>query len=131
VSPISADAVGKPAGTRSGPSAAGATSARPLEPPPPPTDPAFASAVILPVAKRVVDDPAAGLTVQAVEIPVCRNGYARVFTVPARTARRFEGDQLFLRLVDDTWTLVGRGASIDCGDPGLKPAVADACAGLR
>jgi len=125
-----ADEAGKPAGTRSSRPIPRTTSVRPLDPLPPPTDPACASAVILPVAKRVVDDPTAGLTVQAVEIPVCRNGYARVFTVPARTTQRFEGDQLFLHLVDGAWTLAGRGASIDCGDAGLSPAVTDACTGL-
>ena len=81
--------------------------------------------------ERVVDKPADGLTVASVEVPVCRNGWARVFTVPARTAARFEGDQLFLRLVNGVWTLVARGASIDCGDAGLPATVAEACAGLR
>ncbi|WP_433720665.1 hypothetical protein ACQP2Y_36355 [Actinoplanes sp. CA-051413] len=107
-----------------------ATGARPLDPGPPPTDPACAPAAILPTAKRLVDDPAAGLKVQAVQVTVCRNGYARVFTVPARTPKRFEGDQLFLRLVGGTWTLVGRGASIDCGDADLRPAIAQACTAL-
>ncbi|MBO3742681.1 hypothetical protein [Actinoplanes flavus] len=108
----------------------GTASARPLDPVPAPTDPECAPAVILPVAAKLVDDPAIGLKVEAVEIPVCRNGYARVFTVPARTAQRFEGDQLFLRAVDGAWKLVERGASIDCGDEGLSPAVAEACAAL-
>jgi hypothetical protein len=116
--------------TKKAPVKKAATGARPLDPGPPPTDPACAPAAILPTAKRLVDDPAAGLNVQAVQVPVCRNGYARVFTVPARTPQRFEGDQLFLRLVDGAWTLVARGASIDCGDADLRPAIAQACAGL-
>jgi hypothetical protein len=120
----------KKAPVQKAPAKKAATGARPLDPGPPPTDPACAPAAILPTAKRLVDDPAAGLKVQAVQVPVCRNGYARVFTVPARTPQRFEGDQLFLRLVDGTWTLVGRGASIDCGDADLRPAIAQACTAL-
>ncbi|MEV0902392.1 hypothetical protein [Actinoplanes sp. NPDC049802] len=110
--------------------APGTASARPLDPPPPPTGPECEPAVLLPVARKLVNDPAAGLKVEKVEVPVCRNGYARVFTVPARTPQRFEGDQLFLRLVDGAWKLVERGASIDCGDEGLSPAVTEACTAL-
>ncbi|GAA3915470.1 hypothetical protein [Actinoplanes auranticolor] len=136
VSPASAPATSaaaervKTAPVQKAPVKKAATGARPLDPGPPPTDPACAPAAILPTAERLVDDPAAGLKVQAVQVAVCRNGYARVFTVPARTPQRFEGDQLFLRLVDGAWTLVGRGASIDCGDAGLQAAIARACAAL-
>jgi hypothetical protein len=129
-SPASPASPGRSAGTKPRYSAPASASARPLDPVSTPTAPECAPEFILPTAKKLVDDPAAGMTVASVEVPVCRDGYARVFTVPAKSPQRFEGDQLFLQLRNGDWKLVGRGASIDCGDAGLPPEVAKACEAL-
>ncbi|MEV4628058.1 hypothetical protein AB0J90_17420 [Micromonospora sp. NPDC049523] len=104
--------------------------------PPAPTapvadDPSCALAVLLPATRAVVDDRAAGVAVDSVEVFGCRNAYARLIALPAQDTDVIPTDQVFLHLVGGTWRLVGRvAAGVDCGDDGLPTQIATACAAL-
>jgi hypothetical protein len=87
--------------------------------------------LLLAAARRFADNPARGFVTERIDIAGCRNGYARIFVVPRKVSSPVEGDQLFLRLVGDSWQLVDRGASLDCGDENLKPPTTAACRALR
>ncbi|WP_326559862.1 hypothetical protein [Micromonospora sp. NBC_01796] len=137
VAPANADAVGGASGPGGRSGQRGHDSPNPTAPPAPaPTapvadDPSCALAVLLPATRVLVDDRSAGVTVDRVEVFGCRNAYARLIALPARSTDVIPSNQVFLHLVDATWRLVGRAsAGLDCGDDGLPTEIATACAAL-
>ncbi|WP_147457270.1 hypothetical protein [Micromonospora pisi] len=119
-------------GTGGRPEPAGDRSTAPAAPiVPAADDPSCAPAVLLPATRALVDDRAAGVAVDRVEVFGCRNAYARLIALPARTSDPILSDQVFLHLESGTWRLVGRAAAgLDCGDDGLPADIATACAAL-
>ncbi|SCE86624.1 hypothetical protein GA0074695_1720 [Micromonospora viridifaciens] len=72
-----------------------------------------------------------GQTVGGVEVLACRNGFARLVATAAGSTEISGGNQVFLRLENRLWRVVGRTpAASDCGDPGLTAEVKAVCAGL-
>jgi hypothetical protein len=60
-----------------------------------------------------------------IRIERCRNGYAHVFSPPS------DGEQYFLRYLDDSWHSVSEGTGLSCSDPDISRAVFRACTTAR
>lgn len=81
---------------------------------------ACTSGVLLPWLKQRLDDPARQISIERVDIVRCRGGYAHVWAVPRTNpsgAPQYDADQLFLRFVDGSWTVVEEGSGVACDDP--------------
>ncbi|MFR9778747.1 hypothetical protein ACL02O_22200 [Micromonospora sp. MS34] len=69
--------------------------------------------------------------VAGVEVLACRDGFARLIATAPASTEITGGSQVFLRLENRVWRVVGRtSAGTDCGDPGLTAGVRTVCTGL-
>ena len=91
---------------------------------------------MLPVVQAAVGDPSS-LSIVAIEITECQNGYARVGAVPDNSRCEPGGggtcvdtEQVFLRADGENWTYLTSGTGISCTDPALEPDLARACEAL-
>jgi hypothetical protein len=81
--------------------------------------------------KGLVDDTLGsgdGPEIDRVEVTECAGGYARVIVIPVEP--NFETEQLFLRLVGDTWEILDFGTGISCEDDDLSEDLDTACEAL-
>jgi hypothetical protein len=89
------------------------------------------SAIILPVISGLFPDNANWRIVE-VDVAVCQNGFAQVFAIPdqigcpTESPHCRETEQIFLQLIDGTWTYLTAGTGIECPEP----LIAAACVAL-
>ena len=95
---------------------------------------ACAPAVLLPLMKRMFDQPAAGLVIERVTVKRCRNGYVHLFAISRHNptgSSNFENEQLFMHFVGGQWQSISEGTGISCSDTDLRPrAMLTACRAL-
>ena len=91
------------------------------------------------LAQRCLRPPAtpASLSIVAIEITECQNGYARVGAVPDNArcepggSRTYvDTEQIFLRADGENWTYPTSATGISCTDTTLEPDLASACEAL-
>ena len=72
--------------------------------------------------RAALDDPPY-YQVASVEVPNCRNGYARIVTQTVDPQRQ-QAEQVFLRDTAGSWVILTHGSGIACSDAEVQAACA-------